>query len=369
MVELAARDGVPPRQRLPVAVLVLAWMQAGCSSSFDDLELATTDPGTPCIKATLPQPPGFGTGGDSIEFVVAVNKLDLGEEDEGDATQRFRSIGFDLDSTCTGLGGNPSCIRPAWATADDTDGPGGRDNAYGALLYRAASEGRGSATLSANSSIDNGLITAVIRVSEFNGVSADSTVKVAVYVATLNGHGTTTATPAWKGEDTWAPYGQYVDPDIDHPKYYADDAFVTDWFLVAHLDFLMIPGGNVLSQAKVIATVVRQGEEWFLADGTITGRLNTDGELQRAGLLKDPATRDPICTNSPSYLFLKRRVCASSDISYSGPDNESAPCDAISMAWKFTAEPARLAGVQHAEVVSDCPPDSSPVSDSCSTLE
>jgi hypothetical protein len=356
--------------RSRTAALVLAALQPACTS-IDDLRLAGADGGGNCVHAEIPSEPSLAAHIDgSIEFVVAVRAFDLGDLD---GSERFRSMGYDLDGKCTGQGQGSSCIKPTWATAEDRDDPQGRDNSYGAQLYALRADGGSSGTESGNTSIDSGLITSVFRVKGYNGTSLDPEVEVAVYGATMNGGGTTEARPKWEGEDVWAAHTQWLDPEgtaeysVERPKYYDAKAYVNNSILVAQFDQYFVPV-MTLSQVKLTARIVWKDERWFLVDGTTAGRAKTDEILWTVGFLRDPDTRGFVCTDSPNYQTYKQSICSASDISYAGPDDGSAPCDATSWAWKFEAEPARLSGVYNQRVLPTCPPQNDPSTDNCSTL-
>jgi hypothetical protein len=360
-----------------VPALGVAVVQPACTS-LDGLTRRSSDGGgesTECAHATVVPPPNVTADvGGSIDFVVAASAYDIGDVDTEAGARRYRSMGYDLDGKCTGLGDGPSCIKPSWVTFDERDGPQGQDNIMGALLYRAADGGTNS-TQSANSSIDAGRSTLVIRVRGYNGTSVDPEVEVAVYGATMNSGGAVPdVRPQWLGEDEWAALGQWVDRDptgelnVDYPKYVDAGAYVNNWRLVAQFDRYRIPL-YVLSQVKLSARMLWQDERWHLVEGSLGGRMKTDEVLWASDLLQDPETGGPLCTNSPSYATTKQTLCGTSDISYTGPDDGTMPCDATSWGWAFETKPARLKGVfVQGELPRICPPETSSFNDSCSTL-
>jgi hypothetical protein len=354
--------------------LGVATAQLACTS-LDDLKRREPDGGNQeCGHARVAGPPNVAADlGGSIEFVVATRTFDHGEFDTDAGKERFRSIGYDLDEKCTGQGEGPSCFKPTWVTSDGRDGPDGRDNAIGALLY-ASADGGSSGTQSASSAAEAGTISAVIRVRGYNGTSLDSEVEVAVYGATVNSGGTKPEVrPKWLGHDEWQAFNHWVDRDstgelsADKPKYVARTAYVNNWILVAQFDRYRAPIYE-LSQVTLSARIVLKDERWHLVEGLTGGRVKTDEVLWAVIYTKDSETEGPRCTDAPSYADTKANVCATSDISFTGPDDGSMPCDATSWAWTFETLPARLKGVFVQELPKVCPDETSPLNDSCSTL-
>jgi hypothetical protein len=95
-----------------VLALVVVTAHPACSQ-FDNLEPVQPEPPPePCVHALPPREPQIGPSvAESVDFVVAVNRYDLGEEDLDGETQRYRAMGFDLDQTCTGQTQGPSCAE------------------------------------------------------------------------------------------------------------------------------------------------------------------------------------------------------------------------------------------------------------------
>jgi hypothetical protein len=366
---------------LMLAVLAL-FAAAGCSSTFDDLELKKdTGTTTSCEHAHPPRRPTTPTGEViGVDFVAAVSEYDLGEVDQDTASERYRTMSYDLDDTCTGQGQGPSCESPSfWIGADPTsDGPEGRDNAHGATLHGIYKQRRsGSATDFANSAIGGGdTITMVIRVRGYNETTLDNQVDVAVFAATMNPKGTTGKAPAWLGNDEWFagdPWwvnkDENGDPSLEHPVYFDAKAYVTDHTLVARLDELLVPTVR-LSHVVITADIVRTAEGgWTLTNGIVAGRAKTDDFLIGLEFIIDDETGNWICRSSKNYWVNKRAICGSSDIGSVKSDDPSTPCDATSWGWRFDALPAKLAGTTGADRMRNCQGDDSPETDSCANHE
>jgi hypothetical protein len=321
----------------------------------------------------VPRPTAATDQAGAIEFVVAVKAYDQGEVDTEAGTERYRWMSYDLDGKCTGQGEGFSCIKPSWAITEGSDGPQGRDNAIGALLYRVADGGTRTSE-SATSSIERGTITTVIRVRGYNGTSVDPDVEVAAFGASMNrGAPERGIRPKWLGEDEWEASGQWVERDstgalsVEHPKSIDRKAYVNNWILVANFDRYQAPVYH-FTQLKLSARILFEDERWHLLEGMTGGRTKTDEILWSVEWTTDPETGDRLCTDAPTYANTKRAICSTMDISSTGPDDGTMPCDASSWGWRFEALPARLTGAFEAEFPRICPPETSPWDDSCSTL-
>ena len=361
------------RFRCACALWLALLGQTGCSA-FDGL----TEREGACRSAAVPASPTFGASLGSIEFTVAVKRVDLGDVDDGTATQRFRKMGYDIDGTCTAKGGQASsCIRPAWATSDDSDGPGGRDNGFGALVYTS---GGGAASNQVNSDIEKGVITTLIRVRGYNGGSTDNQVEVAIYGATMNPTGSESPRPAWQGDDKWKAHAPWVvldesdagsNPSPESARFSDPNAYVTNGILVAKFESFLLGGLQSVHDLVVTARIVEgeQGANWSLRDGTFSSRFAMDDILSALDFVRDNDTNQPLCTDAPNYPTFKQNICATADINALGVDDGSAPCDAASWAWQFSAEPALLEGVDFTVVRHNCMDNVSPSHDHCDTLK
>ena len=361
--------------------LLAATTQLGCSSTFDDLSLreepAQQKPDAGCNHARPAYPPALATTNmRAEEFVVAVNKYDMGDLDQGAATERYRTMGYDLDGLCTGQGEGPSCTNYFGVLENPIlEGPDGIDNAQGAVLYRVNDRQGSSATEGVNSPIESGIITTVLRVRHYNETSLDNDVEVAFFGATMLRGGQPNA-PKWEGNDVWAagePWWVNNDdqgqPSIERPKFVDTKAYVTDWMLVARLDKLDVPPELALSQVIISARITKTDHGWGLTEGTIAGRARTHNLLANLHLIEDPETRDYICMGSKNYATHKGTICSVSDISFEPSDDPSTACDATSWGWHFNALPAKLSGTATAVPVRNCPLETSPANDSCENRE
>jgi hypothetical protein len=86
------------------------------------------------------------------------------------------------------------------------------------------------------------------------------------------------------------------------------------------------------------------GLGWAIDDGSISGRWGSTKLLSNMATIPIPDSGTYLCgLDNPTYLTFKNYICSLQDIpSDYSRDNTGAPCDAISMAFGFTAEPALL---------------------------
>lgn len=387
---------VRPKMAVRAATLALT-LTMGCAD-FQGLTLAkardlSDSDARTCVHARPPEAPIVPPLSFDNEFVVAVRKVDLGEPDSAGHTTDFRNVGFDLDNTCTGQGEAPTCRRRAGAEPS-IDGPGGRDNAmFGFFSTQAAG---GPNTTNSNQSAEIGVLTAVMRISGYNGATNDGSVEVALYAASACHIGASKGMPKyvcptdeggsllWDGRDVWTPLVDWIEPvlsaggdptyDYHHPKYRSTHAYVAGGMLIAHFD--RATGGIAIrfSDLWIQARIERWGGEgdklWALRDGMETGRANVDDLLATNEFLVDPETGDRICMDSEIYKRVRPTTCNLADIRFDGND-PSALCDAASWAWKFEAEPAQLGPgafmVREADLRT-CG-DQSPKNDHCDLLD
>ena len=348
-----SRREVHVRPPLIAACLALSGSLFACSAFDVKPPLSDAGSNRSCDLAKVPPRSSiFSTALSERDLVFAVRRCDMGDVDGDASTRRFSAMGYDLDNTCTGLGAGPSCAKPSSATADYTDGPGGRDNAMGMALYDATGAGSAPATESVNSEIDNGRTTSVIRVRGYNEGPNDGRVEVAVYGATMSPVADVFLTnpPIWNDEDVWHPHVLWVLTDVESdagaqenpPRFVDTNAYVNDWQLVAKLDEFFITLAMNMSEVFLTARIVPDGRQrYLLQDGTFAGRVRMDDVLGVIPLLG-------VCRHSPEYEQNKRRYCSYADISFSVPDDPSKPCDAVSFAWSFEAAPALLGSVNRA---------------------
>lgn len=312
----------------------------GPDASAPDADAASEPDARACALHRWPDRPLQDDGNDDGEYVLALYTFGLGDESDGG----LASLGYDLDGVCT-CPEPPSCKLPASATA--CDGPGGVDNAGSGLLA-------GLAKLTASGSdIDRGLQTGqyglVLRLRHYNGTANDREVEVSAFAAAIaKDDAGVDAGLRWDGTDEIS-----VDPDSvfgTSPPYQAvftdTRAYVANGVMVSHLD-VPIRLGRLLIDVRgsaFTATIRRDGATLALDEGLLVGRATTRTILTTLAQFDDPLDKNQyLCGDSGSYAVIKTQVCSIADITADpSQDNRGAPCDAISIAARFTMRSARL---------------------------
>lgn len=372
--------------RRPVVIGSVAIAAVGACADFENLTVPgiATESQAICNLAHPPPTGGVAvTNGGFEEFVVACRHIDLGDGSNG-GVPGYETFGYDLDNTCTTADAGSSCIEPSWASASHVDSPGGRDNAFGANAYRINNVlEAGSVSSVANSGINQGYLTLAIRVRGYNGLTADGSVIVDYYGVVLHaGPDGGIPTPQWDGSDVYDVLTNYVSApdaggsyDLDRPIYEDMQAYVTTnpndaqtGVLVSKIDALLVATPFHLSHVVMTAEIVTTGKIRTLANVVIAGRIRVDEYLAALSAVSVNGTNMPFCQDSPGYSDEKASACAYADINYSGRNDGTQPCDAISMAWRYadSAKISLLAVIPPTPAdVSTCAPGLSPADDHC----
>lgn len=347
----------------------------------------------PCDSVVPPGPPVRpipSTSTAAKDFTVAVHENEMGDDDGDGGTPAYARMGYNLDGVCTTTSAaSRSCVSPPqteFYPLDPTDGPGGRDNMFGKLIHRVSSDR--SVSDSFNKTIRDGTLSLVIHVTGYNGLPNDDAVVVSVYGATMNpvlapeaGSATGSASadsgrgPTWDGDDGWYAYPDWVSGGLSAdaganafppPQFKSQYAYVNAAELVAYFATVDIGSGLHAVNLYMTATLVEAGGTWALRNGTIAGAIPLNGFLGIASLIRDPTNPNTfLCTTSSLYPAYKSYLCSLGDImqNYSSEPNTS--CDAVSVAWEFFADPAKLVGESRDPPPGACSAATSPLTDTC----
>jgi len=311
--------------------------------------------GAACQSDAYPVPPTVNDTNTKFEFYAAIRSVYFTDEDS-------RPVGVDLDRRCTcdptGYDEGPSCQHePGVDTICDLGN--GRDNAFYEIVQLVKILFQLDFESSFSESSEDGSATLLFRVQDYNGLPDDPKVRVSVY----SGSGRTTP-PAWDGTDTW-PVSQASIVEggttIDEPRYYDDAAYVTNGRLVSGLNSSVVSfaGSNgridlELLGGGLVADVQDGDDGWELRNGVFTGLLSEEGLFRSVASYRDQAGM-AFCPDSSAYRQGAFLFCNARDSSVNPNPGPTAPCDAISFAMGFTAEPA--SGV---EAITPVPPSSDP---------
>ncbi len=275
-------------------------------------------------------------------------------------------IGLDLDRFCSCQGEERSCIPPAGQPEKlSCDKAQGRDNQMPALfnLVELALQVQDISELYTTfAEVGNwGLL---FHVSNYNGEPNDSKVRVAWY-----GSAGTPAVPTWDGTDIW-PIAEstLLNNDVNQPKYFDNDAYVTDGTLVlsAPTGGIAVAGGQTrlninLSAGTITARITKDAMgRYVLRDGLIAGRIPEVELFEMVKSFRDDSGK-PFCTDTIFWGTIQDAFCRGLDVQ-TGPPEPNKPCNAVSFAAGFDGDPAALGQPMAAGAnTPDCPPETDPV--------
>lgn len=321
---------------------------AGLEASLDVRSDASIDAG--CALRIPPERPTAGEGsGPLLRFAFDSMQPD---RDGG-------PLGYDLDRQCTCQGGPTSCLNKAAPTAPACDLPEGVDNAGGALYKAIAAQAKSIAKYDIDPSgpIQRGRATLILQLADWNGTPNDSNVVLGL----LYSFGTDGSQDA--GDGFWSPEAGTIPPKRDGNDVWTYDpdslpggvpriedraAYVRDGVLVGRFSSMALALGAV---RFVIQDVIITGKlvpfaqgGTQLLEGVIQGRDSAEDILTQFQMFRSPNPPfDNLCRDEPIYAALRDNVCKELDIRKApGDDNKGLPCDAVSLAFAYTAIPAKL---------------------------
>ena len=318
---------------------------------------AAPDVATACPEVFPPAKPAADDPSDAGDQTVtlALHTIDLGFGDEGGAPPTY---GYDLDHVYTDCEGGVESCGAAVAGATHPDQVGGRDNSGGQLLYKLASFDPGlfnSSTISER--LQNGTYSLLVQLLHYNGTADDTQVTAALYTSDgIQPDVDGAAPPAkWDGTDVWTIDSAsvlFADASPVVGNFSDGAAYVADGIFVMHVNFPISLGTSATGGITVNLTggvitgqlVPDGGGTYKLADGLIVGRWNVTGMLTAMQALSIAGT--PLCQGTALYTNVKEQICQYADIMTSSTDDlMGKTCDALSLAFGFTADPANMGNV------------------------
>ena len=325
----------------------------------------TGPPPSDCTPATYPDPPGGTDDGMSVgTLVFALHSIDLGD---------LGTIpGYDLDHVCTCTDdAGPSCKGASAQSSTYCDQPGNGIDNQAAKLFKLIQLPVGSGVFGStvfSAQANAGRWSLLIRVDGYNGQPNDPDVRVAIFPSKG-----TAVPPTWMGNDTWPVTAASVgDGGVTTPLFKSNGAYVTAGVLVATMPAgeLTIQGGGpdtitVRLSAGVITGTLVGPAPFHVQGGVFAGRWAITDVFDALSSYRDNNGK-PICTDQITYSFAKTAICDDADILVDGTLPKSAPCDALSIALGFTADPALLGPVADAGTSTPgCPAATDPANDKC----
>jgi hypothetical protein len=344
---------------------------AGSSSS-------NSAPASHCAHREPPERPNVTDAGGTMDLIFAASNWDIGAQSQDDAGRPlYRTIGFDLDHTCSGEG-VPSCVRASWATAVESDGVDGIDNAFGQAWW---DRGLGAQVVTGETP------AAIIRVKAYSGEPDDDQVQVSLYVglglAPREDGGDAGSDPLWDGKDKWnilpemlASSADGGTAGVDEPLFRDDQAYVSGGVLVARFadvlwsaGLLSTPTALVHAHRVILAgSLSPVGATWDLQNLVMGFSIRLTDILIAAGRLIDPMVGKIACLEPSTFRTQEKRACSFADIA-SVPGSPSAACDALSVGILSQAKPAGFGEVRDASPpLPECAPGVHPETDTCDSL-
>jgi hypothetical protein len=318
---------------------------------------AAPEAANPCPETLVPPRPAAddpADGGDTT-FIAALHTIDLGIRDDGGTPPLF---GYDLDGVYTCCdGGASSCTPPV--VGAHCDEMGGRDNSGGQLISSLSllDPTQFNAT-TISQRLQAGVYSLILQIENYNGTQNDTQVVAGIYASEgIQAVGDAAPPPAkWDGTDVWTIDQSFVlsggggSPLV--PSHYDAHAYVAGGLLVMQVNFPISLGttntGNItvaLTGGVITGQVEPAGNGTYkLTGGQVAGRWTAASVLFAAQQLTLGGAS--ICPGTSLYTQVKGQVCAAADITTDpSKDNQGATCDALSVAFGFTADPATLGNV------------------------
>lgn len=348
-------------RRAWLAALAVCSLLAACADLFGFHDLrqgvfdASPDVVDTCTHVVPPTAPQSGPVGTPTPYTLAVRHIYLTTTSDGGAG----AFGYDLDGKCTVDLASASCK----SAAPTNDGVGGVDNASIQLIDTV----RGLKITTAlddpviNTSIDQGDFTIMVRIfglqSDQNQAPSAIGLKVALQSSPgISGGGT----PGWDGGDRWFVSGDDVVGGLDSGTNTPNrllEAYVSNGVLVASdpqpldINLYLAPGNTLsgplhvkLSKPLISATLVKRSDgQYDLQNGVIVGRWAASDLLSSIAQLT--INGQSLCTylGGGAFLEVQQQVCGTRDLAVNGPDDDTAACDAVSVAVAFEAQASQVA--------------------------
>jgi hypothetical protein len=374
-------------------LIVSLLMASGCRQllSTSDYEVATAPPpdgaaGAACELAVPVAPPAEKNVPGDNEYTFVVRHFDVGDGSLADGGLTPGTIGYDIDGECT-TASSPARCKTAGRVA--VDGPGGRDNALGALIASIPKfvQDFPLTVQVMNQEVESGRTPpqGLFRVRGYGGDRNDDHVEVDwLLPSSLPSASSAEVTaPTWTSDDSWPVFsdsftrasatfcGPAGDAQAPEPeKRTSLTAYVSDQHLVAHFpDGLPIrfwvfeaPLVDVVMTADLIFDFDSQTIE--MKNGVISGRAPGSALLHDIPTLQLLFKTAPQCRSHPSYPVTKAFVCSAAD--WSCASDGAAACDWYSVGIAFETASASVGEtIPDLDLPDPCPGDDDPGTDSC----
>ena len=309
----------------------------------------------PCLSARPPSrpPPTTGPDGGSTTIVAALSTFSFADPGNPNAPN---TRGYDLDRLCTcppSCAESRTCVvseerwaRRACAPKAKTtcDYARGVDNSGGDLMLTLTTALKTQFNVLPR--LDTGQDGLLFQIEKYNGEPDDSSVEFGIFDS-YGTNETQDAGPAnlkRDGTDRWTR----DDAKNTERGRFDLNAYVSGGVLVANIGTTIQIGQLVfpLSDAIISAKLVkRPNGVYALEEGILAGRLRVDELLRSFEVI--PSSLGPgkfLCDpNDPQFPGLRDTLCTARDLPADPSlDGADTPCTGLSLALRFTADPAAL---------------------------
>lgn len=290
-----------------------------------------------------------GPGGGNTTIVNALASFETG--DPKDPTLP-NTTGYDLDKTCTCPG--PRSCKPSRG-GGVCDFPNGVDNSAGVFFLSMVTVlGSGN---SETARIRRGLSGLLFRVRNYNDQPDDDEVELSIF-DTLGLEGVRDAgtgvdasiAPKLDGTDRWTVDARSLLGGTPYLPIVVDTrAYVRGGVVVGSINHAIRVGFYTLPLVGAIVTgkLVKTGETYAVSEGVLSGRFNARDLLTALETVPNPLVSSGyLCGEDPLYRNTRDIVCANLDLpTDQALDGRDTPCDAVSIAARFSTVPAVLGDV------------------------
>lgn len=306
-----------------------------------------------CDTTDLPAAPASGEPGGPIELYFALRTIRF-----GDPSNRASVPGFDLDradgcrSDCAG---EDECGLPEYLPELSTDEKvqrcdfvDGIDNS-GAHLFARLAEDVGADETTLSDEAAQGIWSLILRVSDWNGLPDDPTVRLALFSTPgfgwmpddgVGGAPPPPPPPLWNGSDVWPIDERSLEPgstDLTTPSFVDLNAYVSGGVIVGALGGTFYAGTNALpielAEGVLVAPIADLGlATMHLENAVFAGRWS--GQKLIDALAPIQVNGIPLCNLSVIFEDVVADVCKLLDVT---TDGLPGACDALSFAFELDA--------------------------------
>jgi hypothetical protein len=368
------------------------------SDASDATDATAPDGADPCVHVVPPPPPAVDDAPNTKlpEVYLALRSVHL-VPPAGEPLP-----GLDLDGVCTCEKGAATAYNGGVSCGSSgpplCDLDGGVDNQAGRALQDFAQVVNLDKAADVNGQIDNGVRTAIVVLTNYNGRANDKAVGFGIFTSggmrtpsPCAGSGASSSagffTPGWCGDDTWTATANTLTAPIGPPfvPTSVGAGYVSNYTFVAHLNgvaaipfagYHLAIGAPIMSgrlvplddQLQPIDTRTNPApsaiKHWRIVDAVLAGRIPAPELLAALGTAAAPGSDAgggsglPLC-KSNVFAVVKTNLCSQMDMSSSAALDftQGVACDALSTAVAITADEVKVNGiVDPADAGNECYP-------------